>query len=898
MKKFFRLTDIRSNARRDVSDELRFHLDMRTKEFVQKGMSEEDARQAAAAAFGDFTSIDAELRIARDGRDRSRRRRDWIHELSMDVLFAFRTFRKNIGFTAAALATLALGIGATTAVFTVVNGVLLRPLPYADPSRLAMIWMSSKQPGMNGQLPLSTGFFVHAAKTTKTFSMMAAFRSWGYSLTTNGDAELISGARVTPSLFNVLGVRPILGQAFTEADAADSGSHVVIIGNALWQRSFGGSPSVIGRRIQMNGETFTVVGVMPPGFAFPRGAELIAGLQFGKRTELWTPLGFSAADRTNYGTLNLASIGRLARGVPLATARSDLSTNVKTLLRTVAPTLDLDYQALTMQDQAGATVRRGLLLLMGAVAFVLFIACANVTNLLVARTAGRRRELAMRAALGAGRSRIARQLITENVLLAAIGTALGLGFSVWATRAMLALVPGTMPRADDVTLDWRVAVASVLIAIVAGAAFGIVATMHVRLGTLATTLRDAGGGATGERAGGIGRRGLVVAEVSLSVMLVVGAGLLMLSFARLQNVETGITRAGVLTAGVVLPLPGGFNPKRDGPTWSRFFLELSDRAAQLPGVRSAGAVSTLPLTGTAEAGGFVITGAPRPVAGQASHTQYAVVQGNYFGAAGIKLLEGRPFDSRDVATSTLVVIVNREFVKRYFPEIQPVDKRIDAYFDFSGGASHTIVGVVEDVRQGSLDSPIEPMAYLPESQMPYPFLHLVLRTQGDPMALLPALKRELKTLDGRLALTEVRTLDNVFDESLARQRFSMTILTVFAGLALLLAMVGLYGVVSLSVSRRGREIGVRMALGAKPQDVLRLVLGEGLRMTVIGLVLGLVGALAMSRLLEAMLFGVSTSNPPVYVVATLSVLIITLAATLIPARRATLVDPTSALRAE
>jgi predicted permease len=898
MKRFFRLTDIRANAHRDVGDELRFHMDMRTKEFMDSGLSEEAARRAAAVAFGDIGAIDAALRVARGDRARSHRRRDRVHELSMDVLFALRTFRKNIGFTAAALATLALGIGATTAVFTVVNGVLLRPLPYADPSRLAMIWMSSKTPGIGGQLPLSSGFYADAAAKAKAFTSMAAFRSWGYTLSSNGDAEQISGARVTPSLFEVLGIRPLLGRAFTEADAADPASHLVLIGNSLWQRHFGGSATIIGRRIELGGEQFTVIGVMPPGFAFPRGAELLAGLQFGMRTELWTPLVFTAKDRLDYGTLNLAAIGRLQPGVPLAQARSELSTNLHNFLRVVAPKVDLDYQVLSLRDQAGGPVRRGLLLLMGAVAFVLFIACANVTNLLVARTAARRRELAMRAALGAGRARIARQLITENVLLAAIGTALGLGFSIWATRAMLSLVPGSMPRVDDVSLDWRVALASVLIAIVAGAAFGVVSTMQVRVGSLATTLRDAGGAATGERKSGIGRRGLVVAEVSLSVMLVVGAGLLTLSFARLQRVEPGFARAGVLTAGVVLPVPGSFNPGRDGPAWSRFFALFTKRVSEVPGVRAVGAVSALPLTGTVEGGGFMITGGPVPAAGQAPHTQYAVIEGNYFGAAGIRLVAGRAFDSRDVAASVPVVIVSREFVRRFFPDSVALDKRINSYFDFSGGAARTIVGVVDDVRQGSLDSPMEPLAYVPESQMPYPFLHFVIRTQRDPMALLPALKRELKVLDARLAVTEVRTLDDVFDESLARQRFSMTILTVFAGLALLLAMVGLYGVIALSVGRRSREIGIRMALGARPADVLRLVLGEGLRMTAAGIVTGLIGAFAISRVLNAMLYGVSATNLSVYIVATASVLIITLAATFIPARRATLVDPTSTLRAE
>jgi putative ABC transport system permease protein len=897
MKRFFRRSDIRADAGRDVGDELRFHMDMRTQEFIEAGLSPEDARRAAEDAFGNVGLIDDELRTQRGERDRSRDRRDRVHELSMDVLFAVRTFRKNLGFTAAALATLALGVGATTAVFTVVNGVLLRPLPYADPSRLAMIWMSSRQPGLAGQLPVSSGFFTDAAAKARTFESMAAFRSWSYALQTNGDVEQISGARVTPSLFIILGIRPALGQSFTDTDAA-ANDHLVLIGYALWQRAFGGSSSIVGRRIDLSGEPFTVIGVMPPAFAFPRGAELTAGLGFGNRTELWTPLVFSAKDRSAYGTLNMAAIGRLRAGSGVETARGELSRNLHAFLMQVAPRMQLDYEVVGLKDQAGGKVRRGLMLLMGAVGFVLFIACANVTNLLVARTTARRRELSLRAALGAGRGRIARQLVTENVMLAAVGTALGLGLSIWATRAILSLMPGSMPRADDVGLDWRVALACVSIAIGAGAIFGAISTMQVRLDHLATTLRDAGRGASGGGASGLGRRGLVIAEVSLSVMLVVGAGLLTMSFARLQSVEPGFAKGGVLTAGVVLPLPGGFNPERDGPGWSRFYARLDDRIRQLPGVRAAGAVSALPLTGTVEGGGFAVVGQPQPAAGRAPQTQYAVIDGDYFGAAGIRLVAGRTFDRRDGAGGLPVAIVTHQFVRRFFPDSVALDRQLRTYFDFAGGTPRTIVGVVDDARQGSLDGPIEPLTYVPEAQMPYPGLHLVIRTTGEPLALLPAVKRELKQLDPSLAITQVRTLENVFDDSLARQRLSMTLLTVFAGLALLLAVVGLYGVIALSVGRRTREIGVRMALGARPADVIRLVVGEGLRMTTIGIVAGLIGAFAVSRVLDAMLFGVTATDLPVYVVAAVSVLIITLSATFIPARRATLVDPTSALRAE
>jgi predicted permease len=894
MKKSFRHGD----ARRDVGDELRFHLDMRTQESIDAGMSPDDARRAASAAFGDVAAIDAQLRVARIARSKTRERRDRFHELMMDIAFAMRTLRKNLAFTIASLATLALGIGATTAVFTVVNGVLLRPLPYTDPARLEMIWLSSKSAGLSGDLPLSGGFYSDLRTQNTSFSNVAAFRAWPYTLTSDGDAEAFAGSRVTPSLFAVLGVPPALGRSFVEADAQPGAPHVAMIGFALWQRRFGGSTSIVGQRMQLDGESFTVIGVMPRGFAFPRGAELPSGLQFGPRTEIWTPLAFTPADRANYGTMNLAVVGRLKPGVGPGQARGELTAMIRTFLTANAPTLDLDYRTLDLQQQAGQHVRRALLLLMGAVAFVLFIAFANVTNLLVARTATRRREFAVRAALGAGRVRIARQLVTENVLLGLLGTALGVILSTWATRAMLALVPGSMPRADDVGLDWRVAAAAGALAVAMGAGFGLVSTFQVRLGYLASALHEAGARATTGRARSVGRRVLVVSEVSLSLMLIIGAALLTVSFIRLQRVEQGFSPTGTLTASIVLPLPGAFDPRRDGPGWARFFSQLNGRLSRSAGVQSVGAISALPLTGTVEGGAVAIVGDPPPAAGQAPHTEYAVIEGDYFRTLDIKILAGRAFSSVDAANSLPVVIVNREFARRYLSGRTAIDRQLKTFFDFSNGGPRTIVGVVDNVQASSLDGTPMPQVYVPEQQMPYPGLNFVVRTHGDPMTLLPVIKREIKAIDPRLAVSNVRTMQDVVDASLARQRFSMTIIGVFAGSALLLAMVGLYGVIALSVGQRRREIGVRMALGARSADVLRLVLGEGVLITAAGIVVGLTGAALLSRLLTALLFDVSPTNVGVYAAATAVIVLVTLAASYVPARRAARVDPTSALRAE
>jgi predicted permease len=561
------------------------------------------------------------------------------------------------------------------------------------------------------------------------------------------------------------------------------------------------------------------------------------------------------------------------------------------------------FTTVALEDQAARTVRRGLLVLLGAVGFVLLIACTNVANLLVARTGARDREFAVRAALGAGRARIIRQLVTENIVLALGGAAVGMLIAVWGSRAMLALVPGSLPRADDVGIDLRVGGFACVVAVVAGVAFGLAGAMHVARQSVAATLQSAGSRLTGNARRRFGRRLIVATEVALSVVLLVGAGLLAGSFARLQRVTPGFDARGVLTGNVLLPAGARFDPVRDGPRWYRFFDQLTTRLDALPGVRDAGAVSSLPLSGAVESGRFMIEGRPVPAAGDAPSAEYAVVSGDYFAAMGIRLLGGRAFDSRDRSDAPGVVIVNRELARRHFPDGSPIGHRIRTTFDFSRGAPREIIGVVDDVKQTALDAETRPAAYVPASQMPYPFMTVVVRaacppTPGDcnAAATLPAVRKELAGLDATLALSDVRMMSEVFTDSIARQRFSMAVLGVFAALALLLALVGLYGVIALSVGQRRREIGVRMALGAQPRDVLSLVLGEGMRVTAIGVAVGLAGALALTRVLRSLLFDVSTTDPRFFAGAAVLVAAVALFATWLPARRALGVDATMALR--
>jgi len=907
MKHTFRLSESRPDARRDVADEIRFHLEMRAQELIEQGMSKEEAFREARRHFGDVAAIEAECRDERLARTRERGRREWWRGFAMDLRYAVRSLRTNVGFTLAGVLTLGLGIGAAAAVFTVVDGVLLRPLPYADPSHLSMVWIYSSSAQGGFEIPLSTGLYVEARDAVKGFSTMAAFRSSPFVLSgeSNAEPEQIAGARTEPALFGALGVRPVLGRTFTPDEAEPGGPRVVLISYSLWQRRFGGARDVIGRMVTLSSERYSIIGVMPRGFGFPRGAELPPGLQFGTRTDVWAPLAFSEQDRRSYGTMNLSAIARLAPTVTPAAAQAELDAFATRRFKELGiPAGRLAYTIVNLEDQAGRTVRRGLLVLVGAVGFVLLIACTNVANLLIARTGAREREFAVRAALGAGRIRIVRQLVTENIVLALGGAVVGVAIAIWGSRVMLSLVPGSLPRADDVAVDARVVGFTCAVAVVAGIAFGIASALHISGRSVAATLQSGGTRLTGNARQRFGRRLIVAAEVALSVVLLVGAGLLAGSFARLQRVTPGFDPRGVLTGNVVLPVGAQFDPARDGPAWRRFFDEFTARLDALPGVVDAGAVSSLPLSGAVESGNFSIEGRPRPAVGESPNAEYSVVSGDYFAAMGIRLLSGRKFDSRDRSDGPGVVIVNRELARRHFPGTSPIGQRLRTGFDFSNGASpREIIGVVENVKQTSLDGETNPAAYVPITQMPYPSMSIVVRakcgsggTQCDPAANLPAMRRELARLDPALALSDARPLSSVFADSIARQRFSMAVLAVFAALALLLALVGLYGVIALSVGQRRREIGVRMALGAQPRDVLSLVLGEGMRVTLLGVAIGLAGALALTRVLRSLLFDVSTTDPRFFAGAAILVAIVSLAATYVPARRALGVDATSALR--
>jgi putative ABC transport system permease protein len=652
---------------------------------------------------------------------------------------------------------------------------------------------------------------------------------------------------------------------------------------------------------------------MPPGFTFPRGAELPAPFQFGLRTDIWTPLVFDSTDLRNYGTMNLSAIGRLLdegcgrpTGCTAALVQAELTAMMKRFLAENAPRLNLEYKLVSMADQAANTVRRPLLILLGAVAFVLLIAAANITSLLGPRAHARERELAVRSALGAARSRIARQLVTENLVLCALGTALGLVIAHWGTKIMLALVPGSLPRADDIGLDWRVLSLAGALAVVTALGFGVAATYAVRWrrngsgATIANALHTGDARAAGSVRRRSVRRLLVATEVALSLMLLIGAALLTRSFVQLQRVRPGFDPANVMTADVGLPFAGRFQPAVDGPRWATTLDEITDRLASSPGVAAAGATSSLPVTGRVEGGGVRLVGRTYEP-GQAARALYSVVAGDYFRAAGIRLVAGRTFDATDRDGSRATIIVSRKLAREQFgTEANAVGREVNATFEMiRGRPPRTIVGVVDDVKQISLDGEANAQVYVPVSQFPYPGLTFLVRVPGgNPMAALPLVRKTVREVNPSATINDVRTMDDVVSESLARQRFQMTLIGTFAVLALVLATVGLYGVLALIVGQRRREIGVRLALGASPRAVVRMLVGEGARVAAVGVVLGLAGAFALTRVLQSLLYGISSTDAVTFAAAAGFVAAVALAATWMPARRAARVDPRTALASE
>lgn len=897
-RRLFRLDTGRSTADGDADQELALHLDLAAQELIQQGMTPEAAREEARRRFGDLASVRRRLARIDHAGERGRRRAEWWDALGQDLRFAVRTLRRQPGFALAAVLTLGFGIGATTAILSVVDGVLLRPLPYPNGGRAVLVWIANREVGPSRQLPFSAANFVDFRARTETLAPVAAFRSWGYTLLSpDGEAEQLAGARSSAGLFEALGVRPRLGRAFERGDELPNAEPVAILGDGLWRRRFGADPAIVGQPITLSGQRFTVVGVMPPGFHFPRGAELPAASGFGARTEVWTPLVLAPGELQFRGTLNLTVLGLPKPGLGRAAVDADLAAVFQQLEKQYPDfNTNLTAQASPLLETAVAGVRGALLVLLGAVGFLLLIACVNVSNLLVTRAAARHRELAIRRALGAGRGRLFRQLVTENLMLALAGGVLGVLVAAAGKGGLLALAPAALPRTDDVAVDWRVLSAVAALVLLVGIVFGGIVSAEVGSAGPVDRLRE-GARDSGGRSGRRLRSAMVVLEVATSLLLLAGAGVLGRTFLNLRRVEPGLSADGVLTARVSLPLlTSDFTQfGRLAPGWARFHGTLTEQLARQPGIRHVGVTTSLPLSGRWENSGFAIVGRPPPEPGRWLSALFAGVSDGYFEAVGMRLVRGRFFGPSDREPGQAGMIINEAMARRYWPGEDPIGARVISLFGEDGVE---VVGVVADIRQRALATPPEPVMYFPLARYPSPSMILVVAGDPahDPRALLPAVRETLRAVDPGVPLTEVRTMREVLAESLAEERFSATLLGGFALAALGLAVVGLYGVISFGVARRSREIGIRLALGAEPGRVLALVLREGLGLSLLGVVIGLVGAVALGRVLAGLVYDVSPTDPVTLAAVALLLIGVAVAASAVPARRAMRLDPLRALR--
>jgi predicted permease len=890
-----RLAGLRLNPTREseIVEELSQHLEDRYEQSLRNGASREGAYRAALQELTESDLLAQGLsRVERPVRFEpvapgTPRRFGMLGDLKHDLRYGARMLWKNPGFTAVAVVALALGIGANSAIFSVVNTVLLRPLPYREPGRLVMVWEDDAKHGYPNDTPAAANY-IDWRDQNNVFEGMAAMADQSYNLTGSGDPERIDGKKVSANLFELLGVAPLHGRAFAAEEDRPGANKVVILGHALWQRRFGSDTGVVGRTLTLNGEAHTVVGVMPQSFQFP-----------DRQAELWTPIAFTQQEAANRNRHYLKVVARLKPNVTLEQARAEMSTIAARLQQQYPEqNTDLGASVQPLHEHLVGDIRPALLVLLGAVGFVLLVACANVANLLLARAAVRQKEIALRTALGASRMRLVRQFLTESVLLAALGGLVGLLLSVWGVTLLKSFIPENISQVKAISVDARVLGFTVLVTLLTGLVFGLAPAFQASKFNLNETLKEGGRDAAAARGGNRVRGLLVVAEVAVSLVLLVGAGLLINSFLRLRSVDPGYRTDNLLTMSVVLPQ----QKYPDHARRTAFYTDMIRRVEQLPGVRSAGVTNWIPLVMQGDSISVSVEGQPNPAPGQGKLPVLVtrVVSPRYFDSMGIRLLQGRVFEEgKDRVDSPCVLVIGEAVARKYWPGESAVGKRIAPGRAESDDDWCQVVGVVNDVRQRELASEPTPQMYLTYEQAGF-FAprFLVVKTEGDPLALAGTVRKTVWEVDGDQPVSNVNTMEGVLSESLARQRFSTLLLGVFAGLALVLAAVGIYGVMSYSMAQRTREIGIRMALGAQRRDVLKLAVGQGLRLVAVGVLLGLAGALALTRVMSSLLFGVSATDPATLVTISLILIAVALVASYIPARRAAKVDPLIALRYE
>ena len=804
-----------------------------------------------------------------------------------NLVYSVRMLLKRPSLTAVAIIAIALGVGANTAIFSVVNTVLLQPLPYDQPQQLVMLATEQRDQALDGRGGFSVPDFLDIQKSTKTLEAVATHQGTGTVVTEGGDPERLLGAAVSADYFSVLRVKPVLGRVFTHDEDKPGAPQVIVLSHSLWQRRFGGDPNIIGREVNIGGKT-TVVGVLPAGFEYPFSED--------QQQDFWEPM-FSAvwmtkSLREERADRSLPVIARLKPGVTLEEAKAELDL-LSRQIEQQAPVSNTNiiFNAVSMHEDITRDYRPALLVMLGAVGLVLLIACANVANLLLARAAARQKEVAIRMALGASRKRIAAQLLTESLLLSLAGGVLGLLLASWGMDLLVSYGPADVPRLRDVSIDRYVLFFTLGISTLTGIVFGLAPALHASKPDPGNMLKDSGRGVSHGR--NRMRSALIVSEVALSLMLLVGAGLLINSFWRLLQTDAGFDPKGVLALDI--PLSRTKYPKPEQRP--AVFEQLVERMKTLPGVRDVSLTSNVPLTDFDVELSFQIEGREPYKPGNEAVADYTAVGSDYFRTMNIALQRGRVFANSDTATTPQVMVVSDAFVKRYFPNEDPIGRRI--VFDGPKQIPREIVGVVADIRRNGLDADVEPEMYVSHVQNPERRMNVVIRTETpDASQLTPVARAEVKAFDPDQIIWRTQTLEQLLGTSVAPRRFNMMLLGIFASVALVLAAVGLYGVMSYSVTWRTHEIGVRMALGAKRADVLRLVVRQGMIMALIGLAIGLIGALSLSRVMRSMLHGISPTDPLTFTGVSIVLLVVALLACLIPARRATRVDPIVALRTE
>ena len=805
-----------------------------------------------------------------------------------DLQYGLRMLWKHKSVSGIALLTLALGIGVNSAIFSVVNAVVLRPLPYPESERLIVVWGNLHKTGLE-EIEISALEFRDFQQQCQAFEQIAAYAIQGLNLTGVDQPERVRGATISANLFPTLRVQPQLGRNFTVDEDSAGNDTVVILGDSLWQRRFGGDPSVINKTVQLDGRTLTVIGVMPANFHFP-----------DRDTEAWIPLAFTPdlLEENNRGSHFLNVIGRLKSGVTPSQAQADLDTVTTRLSQEHVSTYRGGFSASirSLHEELVGNLRRAMLVLLGAVGLVLLIACANVAHLRLASATSRYREFAIRAALGANRARVVRQFMTESLLLSFIGGALGLTVAVWVVRALVFLMPKDTPRLEEIKLDYRVVLFTLGTSLLTGIVFGLAPSFQAARTNLNDVLKEAGRGGDASRRLKL-RNLLVVSEFALSLVLLIGAGLMVKSLLRLQEVKPGFDSANLLTMRIALP-----SSKYETFTKSHtFFQQLLDQLEARPEVESVGAINLLPFGGGGGDRSFSIQDQPTASGHARPDEQVRFVTPGYFRAMSIPLLTGRDFTRRDLPDTPQVAIVNSAFARKFWPNDNALGKRIS--FQNNNPKWYEIVGVVGNVKHRGLDIQDHAEIYIPTFQPLFadgnvPALYLAVRTKSDPLLLAPAMRSEVAALDRDQPIYSLMTMDQRISDSIAPRRFNMFILGLFAALALVLAAIGIYGIMAFSVVQRTHEIGVRMALGASTGDVLTLVMRNGFKLALIGIIVGLVAAFAATRVMSSLLYEVSARDPLIFVLDAILLAMAALLACYIPARRATKVDPLVALRYE